>query len=99
MAWRHSGTAACTAGDCQASVSAEKAVIAQQRLLVPSRAFADIAVLACRGDHVLRFPVIHRQRIFAVKKELLQMHGESIISAHLLAQLSACRVRQCLASL
>ena len=55
------------------------------------------AGLVCRGDHVPCFPVIHRQRLFAVKKELLHMHGELIFPAHLLAKLSACRVRRCLA--
>ena len=98
MVWCCSGAAACTAGDHQASVcNLRKALTAQQRLLVSTRALADIAGLACRGDHVLRFPVIHRQRLYAVKKELLHMHGESIVSASQLAELSACRVRQVLA--
>jgi hypothetical protein len=43
----------------------------------------------CRGDHVLCFPVMHRQRIFGVKKKLLQSQGE--LACYTLLHLTWCQ--------
>ena len=35
--------------------------------------------IMCRGNGFMQFPIIHRQRLFAVKKELLHAQGNVVL--------------------